>query len=324
MKNLFIFMLVVLAVFAFTSCRPYDRPEFIEVDSNVSAFMIPMVMDKTENQTQILSVDFLRNNQVSAKRIQIPHIWVQKGRMYWSGDYMGTHKVIMVDRTPISITWDKNSDKAIKVESKESIGFVIPITLTVSIKEEDAAKFLYRYTSNKSLADVVNDNLNTAIKSELSKRFGKLTLEECRLQRNDIFEEVFSVIKTSFLEDGITVEQFGMSDGFIYEKPEIQESIDEQAILQAKGRALLEEEKNAEIERSIALENAKNQRQIAETQSQSAKTMLALQEVENSKILAEAQADAIREFAKKAELPAVVPEGVFYNLGLDKLIPTSE
>src|SRR5207248_7389998 len=46
--------------------RPYDVPEFIEVDSSESAFLIPLEGD-TSSQAAFQSVEFLKEKKVAAK-----------------------------------------------------------------------------------------------------------------------------------------------------------------------------------------------------------------------------------------------------------------
>ena len=58
--------------------RPYDVPEFVEVDSSESAFLIPLEGD-TANQAAFQSVKFLEEKKVATKRVQITHRWLQTG-----------------------------------------------------------------------------------------------------------------------------------------------------------------------------------------------------------------------------------------------------
>ena len=64
-KLLFIFALLVAMTVSFTGCvRPYDKPEYVEVGPNETAFVIPMFTDenvKTEDQVQLNeNVEFYR------------------------------------------------------------------------------------------------------------------------------------------------------------------------------------------------------------------------------------------------------------------------
>lgn len=326
----FISVLAVLAIFLVVSCvrQPYNVPKFVDIPTNGTAFIVPLNAD-TSAQSKFMSEEYLAQNKVATKRVQIPQEWVKTGRQANKGFYQPTISLIIVDRTPVSVTWTSsknggNDATKIGVESSESIGFTVPISLTAMIAEDDVPKFLNKYTPNMSLEKVVNTDVNAYIRTQASAKFGKLTVEQCKAQKADVLNSVFTSAKDFFAKFGITISQFGMTDGFLYDNENIQLSIDRQAQLQADGKALEEKAKNEAKQRSIDLANAQNEANIAATKASSVNALKAIQEVENSKIIAQAQADAIVEFAKNAKLPDVIPEGVFYNLGLDKLIPTNE
>lgn len=318
-------VLVLLTLVLATSCMrvPYNKPEFVEIKSNETAFLVPLV-GKTSSQAEFMSEDYLRENMVATKRVQIPHEWIQTGRKRYQGEYKPTVAVITVDRTPVSVMWNTEKVTKIAVESKESIGFTIPISMTAMIEQTDAPKFLYKYTTNRSLRDVVDTDVNAYIKTRASERFGVLTVEEIKMKKGDILRSIFAEAQTFFKDYGITLSQFGMTDGLLFDNLGIQEAIDRQAVLQAEGKALFEKEENAKKERAIALRNAENEARIANEKASTVRTLMALQEVENSRIRAEAEAEAIKIAAKSVQLPSVLPEGLFMQLGLDKYVPSAK
>src|SRR3954464_3762115 len=93
-------VLFVLSIVGGMFIRPYDVPEFIEVDSSESAFLIPLEGD-TANQAAFHSVEFLKEKKVAAKRVQITHRWSQTGFMPRTGQWIPTVRVIKVDRRPV-------------------------------------------------------------------------------------------------------------------------------------------------------------------------------------------------------------------------------
>lgn len=320
----FLVLLVALLLFASCGRKPYDKPEFVEIKSNETAFIVPLV-GKSNSQSTFMSEDYLRENMVATKRVQITHEWVQTGRKSHQGEYKPTIKVVIVDRTPVSVSWSGAPDTKIGVESKGSIGFTIPISLTAMIEQEDAPRFLYKYTEGKSLLAVVNTDINAFIRTQASQRFGVESLENCKLKKKDILESIFVDAKKFFKEYGITISQFGMTDGFLYDDSSYQEAINKQAVLFAEGKNLEQKELNARKQRAIELANAQNERDIAATKASAVSSLRALQDVENSKIMAQAQADAIRITAEKGiKLPDIMPESAFYTLGLDSYIPTAK
>jgi len=170
----------VLTTLSFSGCspkRPFDKPEFKEIGSNETAFIVPLT-GSTDKQAGFMSEKYLQDNKVATKRIPIPHEWVQDGKKANNGHYQATIQVIIVNRTPYSVTWTKYKNgqdgdldaRRIPVESTESIGFTIPISVTAMISEEDAAKFLNKYTEKRSLADVVDTDVNAYIKTKSSER----------------------------------------------------------------------------------------------------------------------------------------------------------
>lgn len=339
MKKLILALLILVTIVMATSCRPYDRPEFVDIDSNETAFIIPLVQD-TKSQAKYMSEEYLRENMIATKRVQIPHMWVQTGRAPFSGNWVATVRVIKVNRTPVSVTWNGNDSKtAVMLESKESIGFTLPISLTAMISEEDTPKFLNKYTSSKSLLDVVNTDVNAFIKTKSSEAFGLMTLEECKVQKAEVLKRVFEEAKVFFKDYGVTLTQFGMIDGFLYDKKEIQSAIDDQIVQQSLGRVMKEksinaeitrelDRKNAEVAREIALENAKNVAAI-ETLAANTKTDIARYDAEQkletlevvTKIkqleIEQTRANAFLVWAQSGgQLPNVIPEGVFTSMGL--------
>src|ERR1041385_4386876 len=147
---------LILAVGGVLFIRPYDVPEFVEVDSSESAFLIPLEGD-TANQSAFRSVQFLEEKKVATKRVQITHRWRQLGYMPRTGMYVGTVRLVKVDRRPITREWTRSAksgtspkDEAISAESRDSVNFTLGVGVTAYIPEESAAVFLYSYPS-KSL-----------------------------------------------------------------------------------------------------------------------------------------------------------------------------
>src|SRR5207302_4772113 len=99
--------LPLVLIAAMLSIRPYDVPEFIEVDSSESAFLIPLEGD-TANQAAFHSVEFLKEKKVAAKRVQVTHRWSQTGFMPRSGKWIPLVRLIKVDRRPVTREWTKS------------------------------------------------------------------------------------------------------------------------------------------------------------------------------------------------------------------------
>lgn len=83
MKKLLILTLtLIMLCTCLTGCvRPYDKPEFVTIEPHQTAFLIPLIGDTT-SQASFESEEMLMQAKVAAKEIQIPHRWVQTGRIW--------------------------------------------------------------------------------------------------------------------------------------------------------------------------------------------------------------------------------------------------
>ena len=303
---------VLLMIFLFC-VRPYDKPTFAEVESNETAFLIPLFSENgatTENQVKVDSEKYYQEHMVQDKLFQIPHKWIKTGRWVRSGHYVDTVKVIKVSRTPISGTWEKDTSVAIKLETKESTGFQIPMAYNIKIKAEDCAKYLYNYSPSKKLQEVIDTNINKWIVGQMNERFHKLSYLEVSNNKDAIINEVVELAKPYFLERGITIESLTAYDGIYWDDRTIEDAISQlvnaQATQNAKDEELKVVQKQAEIDRAkaeakaaVELVNAKKDRDIANMKASTMNVLKTQQEIENSKILAEAQAAAIKIAAEK-------------------------
>lgn len=314
MKKLsFVFALLVAMTVSFTGCvRPYDKPEYVEVGPNETAFVIPMLTDKnvkTEDQVHLNeNAEFYQKNMVSSKLIQIPHKWIKTGRFARSGYYKGTVRVITVDLTPRSGNWLQDDKNAIKVETAASQGITIPMSYTVRIKPEDAALYLSYYKA-VDFQSVIDTQINRYFAQEAGKAFHTVEYKDVAKQRDIILADAVEKTKDHFKAQGITIDQLAIVDGLIYDDKSLQSNIDEQAKIQAQ--IVLEENKQTLIAKQKANKIAEANieadvaRAKASTLDIELKRAKAMQEIENTKIIAQAQAEAIKQ-GKYAPVPDTV------------------
>src|SRR5262249_44062829 len=107
MKRIMIFVLFCLALVLIgtSSCvRSYDRPEYVEIDTSETGFLIPLEGDMAE-QVKFQSEDFLKQHKVAAKRVQITHRWSQEGRWPTDGRWIPTVRLVKVNRSPVTREW---------------------------------------------------------------------------------------------------------------------------------------------------------------------------------------------------------------------------
>lgn len=156
--------------------RPFDAPEFVEIKHHETGFLVPMEGATKEGQKKFDSKEALDESRVAVKRIQIPHRWVQKGRIYMgfigrtNGDYIDNVRLVVVDRSPVTREWTADEDsgtnsgnQAIWLESFDSIGFSLGFNCTAFINEPDATSFLYMYPTTKK--DGTEDNVDKSVTS---------------------------------------------------------------------------------------------------------------------------------------------------------------
>lgn len=227
MKKVLVLLMMVFLAINFTSCRkPYQEKMYVNIEASQTAFVLPLEGENESKQGKLDSESYLESNKVAVKRIQIPTRWHKTGRWFfgYSGQWIPTVKVIIVDRKPETKKWT-GRENDINVESKESIAFGIGVTVTASVPEHSTAKFLYQY-SGKSLETVVESDIRPFIQSVLTSEFGNLKLEACQASRALINKNMVDIVSKHFKQYGIEIKQLGIVGGFTYESESIQASID--------------------------------------------------------------------------------------------------
>ncbi len=258
----------LIAVFTFTvfflsSCvGPYQQQIWVDIKPSETAFVIPLEEGNKVNQKQLKSVEYLQEKKVAAKRIYIPTKQISTGRMWNDYKYIPTVSVIVVDRAAVTCEWTykpndksaKQEQKQIVVESQNSIGFSLAITVTAWIPEEDAEKFLYYY-GGRNLDDVLNHNVRSFIQDNMSSGFGQLHITACQLRRKDVWDTMKVHTIKQFSAKGIHIDNIGVAGEFHFIDPKVQEGINNEFIAQKRNDAATQEamaaEKFAKIGASI-------------------------------------------------------------------------
>ena len=270
-------MLVIACVFCLTGCRkPYDTPEFVTIEASQTAFLIPLVGDTT-NQASFESEELLLEAKVATKEIQIPHRWVQTGRKNWKGEYRASATLIVVERKPVSRSWESgtsaadSSNRAIFGETSDGIGIYVGMNCSAQIDEADAAKFLYRY-NNTPLETIIDTDIKKMVEDEFNMATSKYTSTDLLNHKTEIMETVKINVTNYFKEYGITITVLGLKEGISYENPDIQKAIDTKFA----------------SEQELVIQQNKNEANIAKAEA----------EAEAILIAAEAQAEANRLLAE--------------------------
>ncbi len=324
MKKFLVVIGVLLLLASLTSCqKPFDKPEFIDIGTNETAFVVPLT-GATSDQKAFMSIEYLEKNMVATKRIQISHEWVQTGRRSTEGQYLPSIKVIKVDRTPVSATWTSTSgNQKVGVESIESIGFTVGLSVTAMIEATDAPP----------LKDIVNTDVNAYIKSRCSAYFGVLTIEDAKKQKQEILDKVLKETRAFFLPFGVTITQLGLTDGLVYDDGKIQASIDALASKQAEIKVAQSELERQRITNTKDTEVAQTARDIAfnnkKKEADAAQYAAAATAANLSVILKQRELDIAMKNAEARlalatnpnfKMPNVISDKTFSVMGLDQLM----
>ena len=231
LKGFVLSLVMVMMMGAFTGCmRAYDTPEFVTIEASQTAFLIPLVGDSSQ-QGAFESEAMLEEAKVATKEVQIPHRWVQTGRMSNDGEWRASARLIIVERKPETREWTQATDtgtssvnQGIVAESKESIAFTAQMNCSGQIDEENATKFLYRY-NNKTLASVMDTEIRAMVESKFVEQCSQRTMEEILLDKQEIMNAVRAEVTDFFADRGITITVLGLKGDLTYNDAKIQDAI---------------------------------------------------------------------------------------------------
>jgi regulator of protease activity HflC (stomatin/prohibitin superfamily) len=313
---------LVLSAILF-SCAPPKIEVVEEIKNDETAYVIPFEGASKESQRKFMSVDYLNENKVAAKRIIIPQRSQSIGRFWFNIKWIPTINLIKVKRSPVTREWtsEKNTgsnqkDDSIPVESKDSIGFKVGINLTTMIKEEDTTKFLH-FFSGKTLTEITDENVRGSVASILSREFGSRDLKDCKTAKKEIQAILETEINEKYTQYGITVSNVGLVGGLEYENPEIQTAINNAYIAEMKVSEAIQ----ARLEQDqINLKNIAK----AEADRKAAEEFAKAQEAQIKKIQMEVELNKSLALLKaadkwKGDMPSnILPSGSNLLFGLDK------
>ena len=269
-----IIAVAALVMLVLVGCRKkYDRPEYEEIGSNETAFLVPLEGDSGK-QAKFDSAASLEKLKVATKRIRITHRWNQTGRWEHEGAWLSDVRLILVDRSPVTREWTagqttgtEEKDQAIWAESKDSVGFSTGFSVTATNEESDAALFLYRYPNN-SLANIMDSEIRARVQSAFTDAAATYDLSDLRARKSEVIGSVREDVMPFFKGRGITVTTLGMFGGLAYENPQVQASIDkvfiaqrEKEISAAQLAAQVDKNKTIEMEANAI---AEKERRIAQ------------------------------------------------------------
>lgn len=200
--------------------------------------------------------ELLDQAKVATKEIQIPHRWVQTGRKNWQGEWRASATLIVVERKPVSRSWESgesaasSANRAIFAETSDGIGVYVGMNCTALIEEADATKFLYRY-NNTPLETIIDTDIKKMVEDEFNMEVAKYKSTDLLSHKTDIMNVVKENVVNYFKDYGITITVLGLKEGISYENPNIQLTIDEKFASEQKLE-IQQNENSANLEKANA------------------------------------------------------------------------
>ena len=333
MKKIRIYVALMPLLFWLAGCGPPKVDRVVEIQPNETAFVVPLE-GNTGKQGKFMSVDYLEQQKVAAKRIYLPQTKISTGRYWFSFIWAPTDKVIKVDRQPVTFVWQGSN--GIHVESRDSIGFIVGVDITAHIDEKNTALFLYHFPSG-DLQKTINNVIKSKATEILSRAFAQYDLEgDCRgytekerdnnctpgarEEKGVIVDQAKKELQDFFQAEGISIDTFGLIGGLEYEDEEIQTAINdnfksELDIKNKQNERIAQEEINR---RKVAMSIAEKEAALNFAQAAKARTEmvnLEINKIEAQAHLKLAEAELAKADKWDGKLPSnIMPEGAGFIL----------
>jgi len=286
------------------SIAPAYKEKYETIAPDETCFVIPLEEGTKAAQQQFESVDYLNGKKVAAKRILIPQRLSKQGRFRKDYKYIEGVLCVKVSRAWVSREWTEEREtgttekqQALRMESKDSIGFRVPCNLNANITEADTALFLYEF-GGEPLEEIIDGPIRNDAQSELAIRFGDVNLrdviaaakgelsEEAALaavdvSKKEIFSESLKRLAEKYKKVGITITTFGPAGQLQYEDKEIQDAINTAFAAEIDVKAAESEKKAEDTRIEMRAAMAKSYEENKEAQE-------ALKRLEIDMVLAEA------------------------------------
>lgn len=243
------------------SCAPYKTFDVVEVQSNETAWAIPLDAMSKDGQVKFDSVAFLNQKKIASKRIMVDKVKRDTGRMYWNIEWIPTTRVIKVDRSLVTRQWTDGAggkaddDNAIGVVTQDSVKLRVGLTITASIEEDDASTYLY-YHGARPLSEVLDQNIRSFAISELTKEYSQLNLNDAQVQGDEIYAKLFVNAAKAFKPKGVSIQYLGNAEGLTYGDPTVQQAINARYLAEQDAKTAKEQQEAQKIRNATKVLNA--------------------------------------------------------------------
>lgn len=252
---------LALVALVFSSCVPYKTLDVVEVQSNETAWAIPLDAMSKDGQVKFDSVAFLNQKKIASKRIMVDKVKRDTGRMYWDIEWIPTTRVIKVDRSLVTRQWTDGAggksedDFAIGVVTQDSVKLRVGLTITASIEEDDASTYLY-YHGARPLSEVLDQNIRSFAISELTKEYSQLNLNDAQVQGDEIYAKLFANAAKAFKPKGVSIQYLGNAEGLTYGDPTVQQAINARYLAEQDAKTAKEQQEAQKIRNATKVLNA--------------------------------------------------------------------
>jgi len=253
---------LALMLLLLSGCRkPFEPVKLEIIEPNEVGFLISNNDVKEQSAT---SAEEFKGAMVNSQQVKIPQMWIQLGYEYlsYNGEWRDAARLIKVDTSSVTREWTadpksgtSDRNEAIWVMTSDQVEFSTGWTCTAKIQsKDDAAKFLSNYR-NGTLEKVMDQEVRAKIQSTFGLAVTDLPMDTLRMAATPIIVKTTDDVKTFFSERGITITNIGITGGFVYKNPKIQEKMaevftaeQEKSIAIAKTVAQQEENKQIQLE----------------------------------------------------------------------------
>jgi hypothetical protein len=248
-----------------------DYSELLTARPSWTIFLIPMLGDNVTNQKQLEGEAYYQNKKVSAKFVLIPHGKIQ-GTGAFVNDTVNTSMAVVVDHQPYARVYSpsihrgtSSRDEGIHCETKNSHNITTGIGISVVIKEENAAKYLYNFNADMSkplqtsqsegdngkdktfisavaatsLPDVMDTFGFRVIQTAMCDKYSALTTDDAIEKKAEVIAQARAEVTKMLADMGITVLTFGFAEPQTL-SPAIQTAIDDVYVAQKQKLAATE------------------------------------------------------------------------------------
>jgi len=245
----------VLPLLATGCMRPYSKPQYVEINHNQTAFVVPLDQDN-KSQIKLDSAQAYEKKRVMEKRIQITKRWRKSNYeiIFNHGEWIPNIRVYVVDRESQSRLWTAEKDtgtaqtnQALWLESQDGVKFSAPINCIANVLEDDASTYLYFYPNAQSattagangqpgqvLEGVYISSLATVMDAEVWEMCQVVAAEfafqhpmdELRSLKSEMNASLRDKIVPFFKKRGINITTLGIAGDFFYANEAVQKAID--------------------------------------------------------------------------------------------------